>query len=122
YWARMVGRASPDDRSVAAPSTIHIAQSCGRHLLGPADRDPKVTTSYGLGLVMIAAIESGAHTLVVGLGGSATNDGAAGMLAALDAAPLDEAGCAPPYGRAALLGCARLAGAPRRRRGRAGAA
>ena len=94
---------------------VECAQTCGLHLLRPDERDPKATTSYGLGLVMIAAIESGAHTLVVGLGGSGTNDGGAGMLAALDAAPLDEAGYALPYGGAALLGCARLAGAPRLR-------
>ena len=52
---------------------------------------------------------------MVGLGGSATNDGGAGMLAALGAAPLDAAGYALPYGGAALVSCAGLGGVPRLR-------
>jgi glycerate kinase len=94
---------------------VESAQACGLHLLAADERDPKITTSYGLGLLLIAAVESGAREIVIGLGGSATNDGGAGMLAALDAAPLDVAGYALPYGGAALLGCARLGGQPRLR-------
>ena len=52
---------------------------------------------------------------MVGLGGSATNDGGAGMLAALGAAPLDVTGYALPYGGAALAAAAALGGAPRLR-------
>ena len=94
---------------------LESAQACGLHLLDPAECDPKITTSYGLGLLMIAAIETGARELVIGLGGSATNDGGAGMLAALDAAPLDAAGYALPSGGAALVGCVALGGTPRLR-------
>lgn len=94
---------------------VESAQACGLHLLEASERDPKRTTSYGLGLLIAAAVESGARRVVVGLGGSATNDGGAGMLAALDAAPLDAAGLALPYGGAALLGCHDLTGPPRTR-------
>ncbi|GAA1792961.1 glycerate kinase [Planosporangium flavigriseum] len=94
---------------------VESAQACGLHLLAPAERDPRVTTSYGLGPLISAAVEHGARDVVVGLGGSATNDAGAGMLAALDAAPLDAGGYALPYGGAALVACARLGGVPRLR-------
>jgi glycerate kinase len=94
---------------------LESAQACGLHLLAPADRDPRRTTSYGLGALVTAAVEHGATEVVIGLGGSATNDGGAGLLAALDAAPLDAAGYALPYGGAALVGVDRLGGTPRMR-------
>ncbi|MGH3714171.1 MAG: glycerate kinase family protein [Micromonosporaceae bacterium] len=94
---------------------VESAQACGLHLLSSAERDPKRTTSYGLGLLLAAAVESGAAKIVIGLGGSATNDGGAGMLAALDAAPLDESGMALPYGGVALAHCAGLGGPPQLR-------
>src|SRR5690606_33479950 len=88
------------------------ASTCGLHPLAPAERDPRAATTYGLGLVIAAAVEAGARRVVVGLGGSATNDAGAGMLTALGAAPLDAAGSALPYGGAALLQGAGLGGAP----------
>jgi glycerate kinase len=94
---------------------LESAQACGLHLLKPDERDPKLTTSYGLGLLLLAAVETGAREIVIGLGGSGTNDAGAGMLAALDAAPLDPAGYALPYGGAALVGCVALGGVPRLR-------
>ncbi|RQW98408.1 glycerate kinase family protein, partial [Micromonospora globispora] len=94
---------------------LESAQACGLHLLTEAERDPKTTTSYGLGLLVAAAVESGARTVVIGLGGSATNDGGAGMLTALGVTPLDEAGRALPYGGAALAAVAALDGTPRLR-------
>jgi glycerate 2-kinase len=96
---------------------VESADACGLHLLGHGERDPTLTTSYGLGLLLVAAVEAGARTVVIGLGGSATNDGGAGMLAGLDAAPVDEAGRALPYGGAALAFCAGLTGRPRVRAG-----
>lgn len=100
---------------VGGTAYLESAQACGLHLVARAERDPKVTTSYGLGLLIFAAVEAGATEIVIGLGGSATNDAGAGMLAALDAAPLDAAGYALPYGGAALAGCHRLGGTPRLR-------
>jgi glycerate kinase len=94
---------------------LESAQACGLHLLATGERDPKITTSYGLGVLIAAAVESGVREIVVGLGGSGTNDAGAGLLAALDAAPLDTAGYALPYGGAALVAAAALGGVPRLR-------
>lgn len=94
---------------------VESAQACGLHLLTAEERDPKRATSYGLGLLLAAAVESGAGEIVVGLGGSAVNDAGAGMLAALGAAPLDESGYALPYGGAALINAAALGGVPQLR-------
>jgi glycerate kinase len=98
-----------------ATAYVESAQACGLHLLAQSERDPRITTSYGLGPLITAAVECGAREVVIGLGGSATNDAGAGMLAALGAAPLDDAGHALPYGGAALAACARLGGSPRLR-------
>ncbi len=94
---------------------VESAQACGLHLLTPEERDPRRATSYGLGLLLAAAVESGAAEIVVGLGGSAVNDGGAGMLAALGSAPLDGTGYALPYGGAALIDAASLGGVPQLR-------
>ena len=94
---------------------IESAQACGLHLLSEQERDPKATTSYGLGLLLAAAVEAGATEVVVGLGGSAVNDCGAGMLAALGAAPVDETGYALPYGGAALRAAKALGGRPQLR-------
>lgn len=91
---------------------IESAQACGLHLLTAEERDPKATTSYGLGVMMLAAAEAGARRLVVGLGGSATNDGGAGMLAALGTVALGSDGLALPYGGAALVDVQKIEGLP----------
>lgn len=62
---------------------VESAQAVGLHLLEANERDPAVTTSAGLGELVLAAVETGADRVVVGLGGSATNDAGAGMLAVL---------------------------------------
>jgi glycerate 2-kinase len=112
-----LGRAVPGWVLLAgATAYAESAQACGLHLLAEPERDPRATTSYGLGLLLAAAVESGAGEVVVGLGGSAVNDAGAGMLAALGAPPLDAAGYALPYGGAALLGVAALGEQPRLRR------
>jgi len=98
-----------------ATAYVESAHACGLHLVAPDERDPLGATSYGLGTLVAAAVETGVRRIVIGLGGSATNDAGAGMLAALGAAPLDAAGYALPYGGAALLGCASLGGVPRLR-------
>ena len=69
-----------------------------------------MTTSYGIGALLAAAVECGAATVVVGLGGSATNDAGMGMLTALGVTPLDGAGTALPYGGLALAALDRLEG------------
>lgn len=62
---------------------VESAQACGLHL--SARREPEQATTYGVGRLIAAAIDAGAGRIVVGLGGSATNDGGAGCLAALGA-------------------------------------
>lgn len=64
---------------------IESAQACGLHLVAPENRDPRVTTTYGVGELMIQAIDRGATKITIGLGGSGTNDAGAGMLSALGA-------------------------------------
>ena len=67
---------------------VESAQACGLHLT-PADRrEPERATSYGVGELLLAAVDAGATTVYLGLGGSGTNDGGAGMLAALGATSL----------------------------------
>jgi glycerate kinase len=69
---------------------VESAQACGLHLVDP--RDPMRSSTFGVGQAIDAAIDSGASRVFVGVGGSATNDGGAGMLAALGATadrPLD---------------------------------
>jgi glycerate kinase len=62
---------------------VESAQACGRHLV--RDRDVEAATTVGVGELLLAAAASGATRIVVGLGGSGTNDGGAGLLAALGA-------------------------------------
>ena len=62
---------------------IESAQSAGLHLLDAGERDPALTSTWGVGELLDAALATGATRIVVGLGGSATNDGGAGLLAAL---------------------------------------
>lgn len=69
---------------------VESAQACGL-LLGPPT--PRASSTYGVGQAVASAVDAGARRVVVGLGGSATNDGGAGLLAALGASadrPLDE--------------------------------
>jgi glycerate kinase len=62
---------------------VESAQACGSHL--SEKRSPMTATTYGVGQALLAALDTGARRVVVGLGGSATNDGGAGLLAALGA-------------------------------------
>jgi glycerate kinase len=95
-----------------ATAYVESAQACGLHLLTDAERDPTRTSSYGVGQLIRAACEAGANRVVVGLGGSATNDGGAGMLLALGAAASFVAGGRPEPGGAALRDVERLGALP----------
>jgi glycerate 2-kinase len=68
---------------------LESAQACGLHLLTGDERNPLVTSTYGVGQLIEAAVAEGANRVVVGLGGSGTNDGGAGLLAALGAGDPD---------------------------------
>ena len=89
---------------------VESAQAAG--LQATSRRDPLWATSYGVGTLMHAAVEAGARVVTVGLGGSATNDGGAGLLAALGVVAYDEAGVALQLGAVPLLGVHHLSGTP----------
>jgi glycerate kinase len=63
---------------------IESAQACGLHLLARHERDPERTSTAGVAALVSAAVRGGAVRIVVGLGGSGTNDGGRGFLEALD--------------------------------------
>ena len=71
---------------------IEMAKAAGLTLLKDSEKDPYLTTTYGVGELMRNAIDNGAEKLVICIGGSATNDGGAGMLQALGAKFLDKDG------------------------------
>lgn len=77
------------DEEAGRTAYLESAQACGLHLLAEGERDPAVTSTYGVGQLLEAALAEGATRVVVGLGGSGTNDAGAGMLAALGAGPAD---------------------------------
>ena len=64
---------------------VESAHACGLHLT--RDGDPEKASTYGVGQLVAAAVDSGARRVVIGLGGSGTSDGGAGLLAALGAEP-----------------------------------
>ena len=66
-----------------ATAVIEVAQACGLHLLTADERNPVIASSYGVGELIEDALEEGAKRIVIGLGGSATNDAGLGMLMAL---------------------------------------
>jgi glycerate kinase len=67
----------------ARTAYLESAHACGLHLVPPDRRDPTRTTTAGVGRLLAEARAAGASTVVVGLGGSGTNDGGAGLLLAL---------------------------------------
>lgn len=87
---------------------IEMAQGCGYTLAHEGERDVCASTSRGLGEMMLAAWEAGCRRFMVGIGGSATNDGGAGMLRALGVEFYDEQGCQLAEGGEALLRLARI--------------
>ncbi len=81
---------------------IEMAAASGLGLLAENERDARVTTTHGVGELVSEALDGGARRLVIGLGGSATNDGGAGMATALGARLLDANGDEIPPGGVAL--------------------
>jgi glycerate kinase len=68
---------------------VEAAEAAGRHLLPADGLAATAATSYGAGQLVRAAADAGARRIVVGVGGTGTNDGGAGLLAALGAGPRD---------------------------------
>ena len=71
-------------------AVIEMASAAGITLISPEERNPLQTTTYGVGELIKDAAERGCRHFIIGIGGSATNDGGAGMLAALGYAFLDK--------------------------------
>ncbi len=77
----------PDQTAV-----IEMAAAAGLPLLAEAERNPLVTSTFGVGELIADALSQGCRRFLIGLGGSATNDGGSGMLKALGVAFLDAQG------------------------------
>ena len=71
---------------------IEMASTSGLELISPEKRNPYITTTYGTGQLMLKSLEQNVEEIILGIGGSATNDGGAGMLQALGAKLLDKNG------------------------------
>ena len=73
-------------------AVIEMAEASGLTLVPLDKRDPRVTTTYGTGELIRSALAHGCRKLIIGIGGSATNDGGAGMAQALGAKLLTASG------------------------------
>ncbi len=103
--------AGPSGKRVAArmlvdgeheSAVIEMAEAAGIGYSPCTESAALAATTYGVGELMLRAVHTGAKTLYIGLGGSATNDGGAGMLRALGARLVDECGCNIAPGLAGL--------------------
>lgn len=89
-------------------AVIEMAAAAGLRLVPRDRRDPTRTTSYGVGELIRAALDAGARHFIIGLGGSATNDGGAGMLQALGGELLNADGESIPPGGGGLASLAQI--------------
>jgi glycerate 2-kinase len=89
-------------------AVLEMAAASGLHHVPRGERDATLASSYGTGELVRAALDAGAHRIILGLGGSATNDGGAGLLQALGVRLLDEKGAALLPGGVALANLARV--------------
>jgi glycerate kinase len=84
-------------------AVIESAAAAGLVLLREEEFDPARTSTYGVGHLILSALDAGCQRIIVGVGGSATNDGGVGMAAAIGARFLDHEGRELPPGGAALV-------------------
>lgn len=83
-------------------AVIEMAEAAGIGYSPCTESSALAATTYGVGELMLRAVRTGAKTVYIGLGGSATNDGGAGMLQALGARVVDDRGCVVAPGLAGL--------------------
>ncbi|MEG1419772.1 MAG: glycerate kinase [Citrobacter sp.] len=95
---------SGDERS----AFIEMAAASGLELVPPRSRDPLKTTSWGTGELIRHALDAGVEHIIIGIGGSATNDGGAGMVQALGARLLDAQGNDIAHGAIGLEALSRI--------------
>src|SRR5213594_704186 len=91
-------------------AVVEMAAASGLPLLDVSERDPRIASTRGTGELILAAATSGAHRIVIGIGGSATNDGGAGMARAFGYRFLDREGNDLPEGGVALARLGRIDG------------
>lgn len=96
-WGLLGGQTEP-------MAVIETAAASGLHLLTLDERNPCLTSTFGTGELVRAALDAGVRRFIIGLGGSATNDAGAGFLQALGAQLLDQEGQALRPGGLALSG------------------
>ncbi|HEX7573754.1 MAG TPA: glycerate kinase [Bacteroidota bacterium] len=89
-------------------AVIEMASAAGLTLVPPGKRDPRVTTTFGVGELIRSALKRNVGSILVGIGGSATNDGGAGMAAALGVKFLDSSGATLKQGGGSLADLARI--------------
>ncbi|GCF09137.1 glycerate kinase [Dictyobacter arantiisoli] len=89
-------------------AVIEMAASSGLPLVPPERRDPRLTTTFGVGELILAALAEGRRHFILGLGGSATNDGGAGMAQALGIQFFNQQQQELARGGAALAGLAHI--------------
>ena len=89
-------------------AVVEMARASGLALVPSGRRDPRNATTYGTGELIRAALDSKYRHIIVGLGGSATNDGGVGIAQALGARFMDGKGKDLPFGGAALARLARI--------------
>ncbi|WP_422473205.1 glycerate kinase [Endozoicomonas sp. ALB032] len=73
-------------------AVIEMARASGLELVSPDHRDPMIATTQGTGELILSALDRGVEKIIVGIGGSATNDGGAGMVQALGVRLLNDQG------------------------------
>jgi glycerate kinase len=83
-------------------AVIEMAAASGIELLEPEERNPLKTSTFGTGLLIKAALDAGFMHLIIGIGGSATNDGGAGMAMALGFGLFDQDGLPLDFGGGSL--------------------
>jgi glycerate kinase len=89
-------------------AVVDVASASGIARLGSEERDPWTATSFGTGQLLVAAVEHGCRNVTVGVGGSATVDGGAGLLEAVGVRLLDGEGRPIPRGARGLGSLARI--------------
>jgi glycerate kinase len=89
-------------------AVLEMASASGLYLVPRDQRNPRVTTTRGTGELIKIALDQGVDKIILGIGGSATNDGGAGMAQALGARLLDHQGHELPLGGAALIRLAKI--------------
>lgn len=89
-------------------AVLEMAAASGLTLISKDERNPQITTTYGTGQLIEAALDQGIRKLIIGIGGSATNDGGSGMARALGVKFLDLEEQELPHGGAALRKLARI--------------